>query len=121
MQVNSSVQGDVGLSDQNNPCTPHTTPFVSTEQLITRSMTLPWPAEGAADADWPTTDVAEEGVDAGLDTNIDVEAAFPRSSHVTSTSSIVTTFLVNDEIVPINIEKIPGDYKLFNLVFIIFF
>ena len=59
-------------------------------------------------------------MDTFFDTNADVEEAFLRSSHVTSTSSIVTTFLVNDELVPINIEKIPGDYRLFNLFFIIF-
>ena len=82
-------------------------------------MTPPRPAEGAADADRPTTDAIEEGVDAGLDTNVDAEATFPRSSCVTSTGSIVTTFLVNEELVPIKIEKILGDYRLFNLVFIL--
>ena len=60
-------------------------------------------------------------MDARLDTNDDAEASFPGSSHVTSTSSIVTTFLVNDELVPIKIENIPGNYILFNLVFIICF
>ena len=54
------------------------------------------------------------------DTNVDVEAAFPRSSHFTSTSSIVTTLLVNDELLPIKIENILSNYRLFNLVFIIF-
>ena len=58
-------------------------------------------------------------MDAGFDTNADAEVAFHGSSYVTSTSSIVTTFLVNDELIPINIEKIPGNYRLFNLVFII--
>ena len=55
-------------------------------------------------------------MDVGLDREV---GAFPRSSRVTSTSSIVTKFLVNEELVPIKIEKIPGDYRLFNLVFII--
>ena len=72
------------------------------------------PAEGVADA-------VEEWVDVGLNTNDDAEATFPGSSRVTSTGSIVTTFLVNDELVPINIENIPCDYRLFNLVFIICF
>ena len=58
-------------------------------------------------------------MDARLDTNVDVEATFPISSHVTRTGSIVTTFLVNEELIPIKIENIPGDYILFNLVFII--
>ena len=71
------------------------------------------PTEGAIDADRPTTDATKEGVDAGLDREVD---AFPRSSHVTSTSSIVCTFFVNEELVPINIERIPGLYRLFNLV-----
>ena len=82
-------------------------------------MTPPWTTEGAADGDQPTMSPTEEGVDAGFDTNVDAEVAFPRSYRVTSTGSIVTTFLVNDEIVPINIENIPGDYRLLNLVFII--
>ena len=55
-------------------------------------------------------------MDTGLDTNVDAEASFPISSHVTSIGSIVTTFLVNDELIPIKIEKIPSDYRLFNLV-----
>ena len=53
------------------------------------------PVEGLVDAHRPTTDAADEGVDAGFDTNADAKATFPGSSHVTSTSSIVTTFLVN--------------------------
>ena len=55
-------------------------------------------------------------MEAGFDTNVDVEAAFPGSSHVTSTGSIVCTFSVNEEMVPIEIERIPGHYILFNLV-----
>ena len=82
-------------------------------------MTPPRPTEGATDANRPTTNPAEEGVDAGFDTNVDAEAAVLGPSHVTSIGSIVTTFLVNEELVPIKIEKIPGDYRLFNLVFII--
>ena len=73
-------------------------------------------AEGEADGDPPTTDVVEEGVDAGLDRDVE---AFPGSSRVTSTSSIKCTFLVNEEPVPIKIERIPSHYRLFNLFFII--
>ena len=120
LQFNTGGEGIVGPNDQTNPCTPHTTPLLSTEQSKTCSATPPRPVEGAADADRPTTDPAEEGVDAGFDTNADVEAAFLRSSHVTSTGSIVTTFFVNNELVPIKIEKILGDYRLLNLVFIIY-
>ena len=57
-------------------------------------------------------------MDARLDREVD---EFPVSSRVTSTGSVVTTFLVNEELVPIKIENIPGDYRLFNLVFIICF
>ena len=122
MEIISGGQGNVGPSDQTTPCTPHIAPLLSIEQSATCSATPPRPAEGAVDADWPTiVDVAEEGVDAGLDTNVDVEVAFPGSSHVTSTGSIVTTFFVNEEGIPIKIEKILGDYRLFNLDFIICF
>ena len=117
----TSGEGGVGPSDQTTPCTPHTTPFLSTEQSATCSYTPLRPEEGATDADQRTTDRAEEGVEAGFDTNADAEATSLGSFRVTSTGSIVTTFLVNDELVPINIEKIPGNYKLFNLVFIICF
>ena len=79
-------------------------------------MTPPRAAEGATDVALPTTDATEEGVDAGLDRDVE---AFPGSSRVTSTSSIVCTFLVNEELVPIKIERILGHYRLFNLVFII--
>ena len=116
MELISGGQGNVGPSDQTTPCTPHTTPILSNEQFKTCSSTPPNPVEGAIDVDRPTTYVVEEGVDTGLDREVD---AFPRSSHVTSTGSIVTTFLVDEELVPIKIEKIPGDYRLFNLVLII--
>ena len=79
-------------------------------------MTLLREAEGEADGAPPTTDAVEEGVDAGLDRDVE---AFPRSSRVTSTGSIKCTFLVNEELVPIKIERIPGHYRLFNLFFII--
>ena len=65
-------------------------------------------AEGESDGAPPTTDAVEEGVDAGLDRDVE---AFPGSSHVTSTSSIKCTFLVNEELVPIKIEMIPGHYR----------
>ena len=116
MQQNTGGEGSVGPCDQTTPCTPHTALFLSTEQSTTRSATPPRPTKGAADADRPTTNAAEEGVDAGLDREVD---AFPGSSRVTSTGSIGCTFLVNGELVPIKIEQILGDYRLFNLVFLI--
>ena len=56
-------------------------------------MTPPRAVEGAADAAPPTTDAAKEGVDAGLDRDVE---AFLGSSRATRTSSIVCTFLVNE-------------------------
>ena len=61
MQLNSGGQGVVGPSDQTTPRTPHTAPFLSIEQSATCSATPPRPTEGAADADRPTIDAAEEG------------------------------------------------------------
>ena len=116
MKIISGGQGNLGPSDQTTPRTPHTTPILSTEQSATRSVTPLRAVEGEANGAPPITDAIEEGVDAGFDTNADAEATFPRSSHVTSTGSIVTTFLVNDEIVSIKIENIPSNYRLFNLV-----
>ena len=116
MDFISGVQGNVGPSDQTTPRTPHTAPILSTEQSETRFVTPPRAAEGATDVAPPTTDAAKEGVDAGLDRDVE---AFPGSSRVTSSGSIVCTFLVNEELVPIKIERIPGHYRLFNLFFII--
>ena len=89
MEIIGGCEGNVGPSDQTIPCTPNTTPILSTEQSATHSTTPLRVAEGVADVSPPITDVAEEGVDAGL--NRDVEA-FPGSYHVTSTGSIVCTF-----------------------------
>ena len=116
MEIISDGQGNVGPSDQTTPRTPHTAPILSTEQSATRSATPPREAEGEADGAPPTTDVVEEGVDAGLDRDVE---AFPGSCHVTSTGSIKCTFLVNEELLPIKIERILGHYRFSNLFFII--
>ena len=116
MELCSGGQGNFGSNDQTTPRTPHTAPILSTEQLATCSTTLLRAAEGEADGAPPTTDVVEEGVDAGLDRDVE---AFPGSSRVTSTGSIKCTLLVNEELLPIKIERIPGHYRLFNLFFII--
>ena len=84
--------------------------------MKTHSATPSRLAEGIADVAPPTTYDVEEGVDAGLDREVDT---FPGSSHVTSNGSVVCTFLVNEELVPIKIEKILGDYRLFNFVSIL--
>ena len=113
MNIISGGQGNVGPSDQTTPHTPHTSPILSTEKSATHSMTSPRAAEGAANVSPPTTDDEKEGVDVGLDRDVD---AFTRYSHVTSTVSIVCTFLVNEKLVPIKIERILGHYRyLFSL------
>ena len=109
MEIISGGQGNDGPSDQTTPCTPHTAPILSTEQSTTCFATSLRAAEGESDGAPPTIDVVEEGVDAGLDRDVE---AFPGSSRVTSTGSTKCTFLVNEELVP-------GNYKLFNLFFII--
>ena len=108
MELISGGQGNVGPSDQTNPRTPHTTPIFSTKQSATCSAKPLRAAKGASDASPPTTDDAEEGVDVGLARDV---KAFPGSSRVTSSGSIVCIFLVNEKLVPINIERIPGHYK----------
>ena len=90
---------------------------MSTKQSATRYATPPRAAEGATDVAPPTTDAAEEGVDARLDRDVE---AFPGYFHVTSTVSIRCTFLVNEELVPIKIERIPGHYRLFNSIYFLF-
>ena len=119
MQLYSGGQGVVGPSDQTTPRTPHTASLLSTEQSTTCSVTPSRLAKGASDFDQRITDHVEEGVEAWFGTNVDVEETFPTFSHVTNTGSTVTTFLVNEELVPIKIKKILGNYRLFNLVFII--
>ena len=116
MEIISGGQGNVGPRDQTTSRTPHNAPILSTEQSTTRSATPLRAVKGVADGAPPTTDVVEEGVDAGLDRDVE---AFPRSSRVTSTGSIKCTFFVNEELVPIKIERISGHYRLFNVFFII--
>ena len=69
------------------------------------------PSSGRSTSDRANQD---QGVDAEED-SIDITiASFPRSSHVTSTGTLETTFLVDENLVPIKIEKIPGTiYKMF--------
>ena len=115
LQPHTSGEGGVGPNEKTTLCTPHTAPMF----LIEQSTTPLRPTEGAVAAGRRTPDCAKEGVEEEFDSNADAEATFPGSSCVTSTSSIVATFLVNDDLIPIKIEKIPGNYKFFNLVFII--
>ena len=64
-----------------------------------------------------TPDGTEQGVDAEI-SNDNAQVTFPQSSSVTSMGTLETTFLVDDNLVPIKIEKIPGIYTLFKLFYI---
>ena len=78
------------------------------------------PAMSALASDRCTPDHVEERVDAEHASIDIVEATFPGSSHATSMSTIQTTFLVDEDLIPIKIERIPCNYyALFKLVFII--
>ena len=77
------------------------------------------PSMSALASDQHTLDRAEDGVDVEHASIDIVEATFLGSSRVTSAGTIQTTFLVDEELVPIKIEKIPGNYTLFKLVFVI--
>ena len=62
------------------------------------------------------------GIEQGVDVEIskdNAQATFPGSSRVTSMGTLETTILVDDNLVPIKIENIPGIYTLFNLLFVI--
>jgi hypothetical protein len=37
-----------------------------------------------------------------------IEACFPGSSHVTSTGTLSVTFLVDDDMIPMKIQRLPG-------------
>jgi hypothetical protein len=85
-------------------------PFFSTEQSKTHSRTPQREDVGAPSTARCMTDHAEQGqgVDAS-ESSIDIaQATFPGSSHVISMGTIQTTFLVDENLVPIKIEKIPG-------------
>ena len=58
---------------------------------------------------WCTPYHAEEGVDVENAIINIAEEKFPRSYHVTSMGTIQTTFLLDEELVPIKIKKIPGN------------
>lgn len=69
-------------------------------------------------SDQSTLDRSKEGVDAAP-ASIDIaKATFLGSSRVISTSTIQKKKLVDEDLVPIKIEKIRGNYTLLMLVFI---
>ena len=126
LRPHTSGQGGAGPNDargesSHEKTTPHTSlvPLLSIGQLVTHSATPPRPTVSAPTNDQCTPDRTKEGVDAEPASIDIVEATFPRYSCVTSTGTIQTTFWVEKELVPIKIEKIPGNYSLLKLVFII--
>ena len=71
-------------------------------------------------SDRRTPNRAEEGVDAEPASINIVETTFLGPSCVTRMGTIQKIFLVDEELILIKIEKIPGNYyALFKLVFII--
>ena len=102
-----------------NPSTLIHAPLLSSEQLARHSRTPLRPTKSVFAANQCTPYYAKEGVDAETASIVDVEATFLGSSHVTSKCTIDMIFFLNEELVPINIENIPGNYTLFKLVFII--
>ena len=65
-----------------------------------------------------TLDCKEQGVDGNI-SDYNCQEAFLGSTPVTSMGTLERKFLVDENIVPIMIEKIPSIYTLFNLFFII--
>ena len=127
LRPHTSGQGGVGPSDargesSHEKMTPRSSNVLLslTENSSTCSSTPSRPSISAPNSDWCTPYCVEEWVDAEH-ASIDIgKATFPGSSRVTSTSTIHTTFLVDEEIVPIKIENISGNYyALFKLVIII--
>ena len=100
--------------------TPHTShvPLLSTEQSTTCFMTPLILDVSATATGWRTLDGTEQGVDAEIRIE-NAQASFHGYSCVTNTGTLETTFLVDDNLVPIKIEKILGIYTLFNLLFVI--
>jgi len=69
---------------------------------------------GAPSSGRPMPDPAEHGHGLDEEPDIDIgQVAFPRSTHVAITGTLETSFLVDKNLVPIKIEKIPGIWKMF--------
>ena len=118
LRLHTSGQGGVVPSDacgesSHEKMTPHSShvPLFSIEQSTTRSMTPPRSVVCAHASDPRTPDHVEEGVNL---------ATFLGYFYLTSTGAIHTTFLVDEELTAIKIEKTLGNYyALLKLVFII--
>jgi hypothetical protein len=104
----------VGTSVVATPCTQHhmgTPPRVDVDvgtTPVTQTGTPPRVDVGTTpDPDQHMPECAQDVVDAehGI---AHFEACFPGSSHVTSMGTLPVTFLVNDELIPMKIEKLPG-------------
>jgi len=106
-------EGHAGTTEHETPTTTNYVPFPS-DQSRTHIFASQMEHEGTTPSSGrSTSDRADQdqGVDAEED-SIDITiASFPGSSHVTSTGTLETTFLVDENLVPIKIEKIPGTIK----------
>jgi hypothetical protein len=101
-----------GEESSHEHLTPHAShvPLLSIEQSGKHSMAYPGvDVTGAPSSGRPTPDPAEHGHGLDEEPDIDIgQVAFPRSTHVAITRTLETTFLVDENLVPINIEKILG-------------
>ena len=93
------------LTLENTSCNFHS-PYV-TDSLVTQTSTSFMDDVGIAPLNQSTQNYAQ--VDEGEECDIaSFEACFPGSSHVTRTRPIFVTFLVNNELIPLTIDKIPS-------------
>ena len=125
MHPRTSGEGGVGVSDacgesSHKHMTPPTShfPFLSNENLASQSTKPLIPYVSATASNRRMLDGTKQGVNAEI-SNDNAQAAFHVSSHVTTTGTHETTFLVDDNLVPIKLKKIPSIYTLFNLLFAI--
>ena len=125
MRLRTSGEGGVGISDARGESShDHTNqpashvPFLFNEQLVTQSMTHLIPDVSATTSVRRILGGTEQGVDVEI-SNDNAQAAFPRYSYVSSMGTLETTFLVDDNLVLINMDNISGIYTFFNLFFVI--
>jgi hypothetical protein len=98
-----------------NPHAYENVSFLSTKQSTTHRNTPQRKYVGASSTARCTEDHAEQGQGAyASKSSIDIsQEEFPGYSCVISTGIVQTTFLVDENHVPIKIEKIPGIAKVF--------
>ena len=112
--IGTTGEGHACTTEHENPTTIGYALF-SFDQLGTQIFASQTEHEGTAPSSGPSTsdrfDQAQGDVDAE-DDSIDIAiVAFPGSSRVTSMGTLETTFLVDENLIPIKKEKIPSTIK----------